>query len=119
MLTILQQIDTSVLSMRKLGVIVFGCWTLLRFKECMVKTLMDESIQVPDAYCIFHAQAYIVGHTVLVVGMPCVHGLHCGRLVLQEAFKAARCISIALPSTQCDALAKSAVQCMALVFIHI
>ena len=44
----LQQIDTSVLSMRKLGVIVFGCWTLLRFKECMVKTLMDESIQVPQ-----------------------------------------------------------------------
>ncbi|KAL3162807.1 hypothetical protein ABBQ32_009265 [Trebouxia sp. C0010 RCD-2024] len=45
MLTMLHQIDTSVLSMRKLGVIVFGCWTLLRFKECMVKTLMDESIQ--------------------------------------------------------------------------
>lgn len=46
MLNMLHQLDTSVLSMRKLGVIVFGCWTLLRFKECMVKTLMDESIQV-------------------------------------------------------------------------
>lgn len=56
MLTILQQIDTSVLSMRKLGVIVFGCWTLLRFKECMVKTLMDESIQVPKPYCTMYAQ---------------------------------------------------------------
>lgn len=50
MLTMLHQIDTSVLSMRKLGVIVFGCWTLLRFKECMVKTLMDESIQVAEPY---------------------------------------------------------------------
>ena len=46
----LHQIDTSVLSMRKLGVIVFGCWTLLRFKECVVKTLMDESIQVAEHY---------------------------------------------------------------------
>lgn len=55
MLTVLQQIDTSVLSMRKLGVIVFGCWTLLRFKECMVKTLMDESIQVLKPYCILCA----------------------------------------------------------------
>ena len=51
MLTILQQIDTSVLSARKLGVIVFGCWTLLRFKECMVKTLVDESIQVRKPIC--------------------------------------------------------------------
>jgi len=46
MLTILQTIDSNVLSFRKLGVIVFGCWTLLRFKECMIKTLLDESIQV-------------------------------------------------------------------------
>ncbi|KAL0050270.1 hypothetical protein WJX82_007782 [Trebouxia sp. C0006] len=45
MLTILQTIDSNVLSFRKLGVIVFGCWTLLRFKECMMKTLLDESIQ--------------------------------------------------------------------------
>ncbi|DBA94457.1 TPA: hypothetical protein ACH3X1_002052 [Trebouxia sp. C0004] len=45
MLTILQAIDSNVLSFRKLGVIVFGCWTLLRFKECMIKTLLDESIQ--------------------------------------------------------------------------
>lgn len=63
MLTILQQIDTSVLSMRKLGVIVFGCWTLLRFKECMVKTLMDESIQVLEAYCVVHAQPYTVAQS--------------------------------------------------------
>lgn len=46
MLSMLQTIDSNVLSFRKLGVIVFGCWTLLRFKECMLKTLMDESIQV-------------------------------------------------------------------------
>ena len=46
MLTMLQTIDSNVLSFRKLGVIVFGCWTVLRFKECMIKTLLNESIQV-------------------------------------------------------------------------
>jgi len=46
MLTILQTIDSNVISFRKLGVVVFACWTLLRFKECMIKTLLDESIQV-------------------------------------------------------------------------
>lgn len=45
MLTMLQTIDSNVLSFRKLGVIVFGCWTVLRFKECMIKTLLNESIQ--------------------------------------------------------------------------
>ena len=42
----LKLVDTTVLNFRKLGVIVFICWTLLRFKECLVKTIMDESIQV-------------------------------------------------------------------------
>lgn len=51
MLTMLQTIDSNVLSFRKLGVIVFGCWTVLRFKECMIKTLLNESIQVGTRVC--------------------------------------------------------------------
>lgn len=42
----LKTIDASVLSLQKLGVIVFGCWTLLRFKESLVKSFVDESLQV-------------------------------------------------------------------------
>lgn len=42
----LQTTDARVVSLRQLGLTVFGCWTLLRFKEAIVKSFVDESLQV-------------------------------------------------------------------------
>lgn len=82
----LQTTDASVLSLRQLGLIVFGCWTLLRFKEAIVKSFVDESLQVSFAmhhmtlHCNPHGlNAYLAGY-LLSLQVNLAFLLHCTSL---------------------------------------